>query len=102
MSLLGQTMLGIIIFLLLGMLVIVKRVATGDVLDKPQGNLLVRFVNIFNLFFLLVVNPLAAILLLTRRPAVYDPTHLTIEKPFILTAVELAFVAETPLPNPLL
>ena len=42
MDLLGQTALGIIILLLLGMLVLVKRIATRDVLDKPQGNLLVQ------------------------------------------------------------
>ena len=90
MNLVGQTTLGIIILLLLGMLVIVKRVATGDVLDKPQGNLLVRLVNIFNLFFLLVVNPLAAILLLAHHLIALDPTHLVIQDSQILTLVELA------------
>ena len=52
MHLLDQRILGIAILFLLGMLVIVKRVATGSVLDKPKGNLLVQLVNIFNLFFL--------------------------------------------------
>ena len=83
MNLLGDTALGIIILLLLGMLVIVKRAATGDILDKPQGNLLVQLVNIFNLFFLLVVNPLAGVLLLAHRMALLDPTNLTIEDPLI-------------------
>ncbi len=90
MNLLGQTTLGIIILLLLGMLVVVKRAATGDVLDKPQGNLLVQLVNVFNLFFLLVVNPLAAILLLTHRLKAVDPTYLVIQKPVILATIELA------------
>jgi len=49
---------------LLGMLVTVKQVATGSILDKPKGNLMIQLVNIFNLFFLLVVNPLAAMLLI--------------------------------------
>jgi protein-S-isoprenylcysteine O-methyltransferase Ste14 len=90
MNLLGDTALGIIIFMLLGMLVIIKRAATGDILDKPQGNLLVQLVNIFNLFFLLVVNPLAGVLLFAHRMAAWDPTNLKIEDPLILTLVELA------------
>ncbi len=76
MHLLDQGILGIAILFLLGMLVIVKQVATGSILDKPKGNLMVQLVNIFNLFFLLVVNPLAAILLITRRLATIDPTHI--------------------------
>ena len=78
MHLLDQRILGIAILCLLGMLVIVKRVATGSILDKPKGNLLVQLVNIFNLFFLLVVNPLAAILLITGRPGddrSFPPDH---------------------------
>jgi len=55
-----QRILGMAILFLLGMLVTVKRVATGSILDKPKGSLLAQIVNIFNLFFLLVVNPLAA------------------------------------------
>jgi protein-S-isoprenylcysteine O-methyltransferase Ste14 len=90
MNLLGDTALGIIILMLLGMLIIVKRAATGDILDKPRGNLLVQLVNIFNLFFLLVVNPLAGVLLLAHRMAALGPTHLSIEDPLILTVVELA------------
>ena len=58
MHLLDQKILGIAILLLLGMLVIVKQVATGFILDKPKGNFMVQLVNVFNLFFLLVVNPL--------------------------------------------
>ncbi len=50
MHLLNQRILGITILILLGMLVAVKRVATGSVLDKPKGNLMVQLVNIFNLF----------------------------------------------------
>jgi len=63
MNLYDQRILGIAILCLLGILVTVKRVSTGSILDKPKGNLLVQLVNIFNLFFLLIVNPLAAILL---------------------------------------
>ena len=54
MHLLGQRTLGIAILFLLVMLVTVKRAATGSILDKPKGSLLVQLVNVFNLFFLLV------------------------------------------------
>ncbi len=89
MHLLDQKILGIAILLLLGMLVIVKRVATGSILDKPKGNLLVQLVNIFNLFFLLIVNPLSAILLITDRLPKSDPTHMTINEQWITTVVEI-------------
>ncbi len=81
MHLFDQAILGISILFLLGMLVIVKQVVTGSILDKPHGNLLVQIVNIFNLFFLLVVNPLAAFLLITHSLPAVDPTHMTIIEP---------------------
>lgn len=89
MHLLDQRILGIAILFLLGMLVIVKRVATGSILDQPKGNPMIQFVNIFNLFFLLVVNPIAAILLITRRLATIDPTHIAINEPWILMVLEI-------------
>ena len=55
-----QRILGMITLFRLGLMVTVKRVATGSILDKPKGSLLAQIVNIFNLFFLLIVNPLAA------------------------------------------
>jgi protein-S-isoprenylcysteine O-methyltransferase Ste14 len=79
--------------LLLATLVTVKRIATGSILDKPQGNLMVQVVNIFNLLFLLVVNPLAAILLIARRLATIDPTHMTIDEPRIVMVLEIAGIA---------
>jgi protein-S-isoprenylcysteine O-methyltransferase Ste14 len=90
MHLIGQKTLGVLILFLLGMLVIVKQVATGSVLDRPKGNLMVQLVNIFNLFFLLVVNPAAAILLITRLLTTIDPTHMTINEPSILMGLEIA------------
>jgi protein-S-isoprenylcysteine O-methyltransferase Ste14 len=72
------------------MLVAVKQAATGSILDKPKGNLIVQLVNIFNLFFLLIVNPLAAILLISRRLAAIDPSHMTIDEPSALIVVEIA------------
>lgn len=88
MHLLDPRILGIAILILLGILVMVKRVATGSILDKPRGSLMVQLVNIFNLFFLLVVNPLSAILLIAGRLPESDPTHLTIHEPGMLTILE--------------
>jgi protein-S-isoprenylcysteine O-methyltransferase Ste14 len=89
MHLLDQRILGIAILFLLGMLVTVKRVATGSILDKPKGNLMVQSVSIFNLFFLLVVNPLAAILLIVLRLPTVDPTYMTIHEPWTLMVLEI-------------
>ena len=50
---------------------------------------MVQLVNFFNLFFLLVVNPLAAILLITQILARIDPTHITIRQSWMLTSVEI-------------
>ena len=89
MHLLDQRTLGIVILLLLGMVVIVKRMATGCILkDKPKGNLWIWLTHIFNLFFLLVANPLAAMLLITRRLEAVDATHLAIDVPWLLMAME--------------
>lgn len=85
-----QRMLGILILLLLGMLVATKQLATGSILDKPKGTFLIQLVNIFNLFFLLIVNPLTAILLITRRLDTLDPTRLSIGN---LWGVNVLFVA---------
>jgi protein-S-isoprenylcysteine O-methyltransferase Ste14 len=78
MHLLDQRTLGIAILVLLGALVIVKQMATGSILEKPKGDLLAWLTNAFNLFFLLVVNPAAAVLLITRQWEAADPTHLTV------------------------
>jgi protein-S-isoprenylcysteine O-methyltransferase Ste14 len=85
----NQTTYGIVILILLGMLVVVKRIATGSILEKPEGSFFLRAVNSFNLFFLLIVNPLAAILLLVRRADVIDPTHVNIYAIGVLKGVEI-------------
>ena len=90
MHLFNQRILGIAILVLLGILVTAKRVATGSVLDKPKGSLMVQLVNIFNLFFLLVVNPLAAILLITRLMEMIDPTHIDFNESWALIVLEVA------------
>ena len=89
MYLIDQRILGIVILLLLGVLVVTKQIATGSILDKPKGTFLIQLVNIFNLFFLLIVNPLVAILLITRRLEAVDRTRLVIENLRILIPLEV-------------
>jgi len=89
MYLLDQRIFGIAMLFLLGTLVAVKRVATGSIFDKLNGNFIVQLVNVFNLFFLLVVNPIYAILLITQRLAAIDPTHITVNQPWVLIVLEI-------------
>ncbi len=89
MHLIGDSALGFLILGLMGAMVAVKRVATGSVLDeRPDARPLVRLGNAFNLTFLLVVNPAAAVLLVAGRLEAWDITHLAIPDDRILTAVE--------------
>jgi protein-S-isoprenylcysteine O-methyltransferase Ste14 len=76
MYLFDSRILGIMILLLLGFLVFVKRRATGSVLDNLQGDALVLLVNGFNLFFLLIVNPLTALLLIGRKVEIIPPARV--------------------------
>jgi protein-S-isoprenylcysteine O-methyltransferase Ste14 len=90
MHLLDQGTLGIVILLLLGTLVILKQTATGSILrDKPKGNLWVWITHVFNLFFLLMANPLAGILLITGHLEGSDPTHLAVDLPWLLMSLEV-------------
>ena len=83
----SQRMLGILILLLLGVLVATKQLTTGSILDKPKGRFLVQLVNIFNLFFLLIVNPLVAILMITQSLDTFDLTRLTIQSTWLLNTL---------------
>ena len=89
MVLLNQKILGIAILTLLGGLVAIKRLATGSIFDKPQGSLLVKLVNLFNLFFLLVVNPVAGVLLITGKIEVIGVTRIAIGMPRLLPVLEI-------------
>jgi protein-S-isoprenylcysteine O-methyltransferase Ste14 len=93
MHVLDQAVLGFAILALLAMLVVVKRVNTGSILDRPKGSLLIQVVNAFNLVFLLIVNPLAALLLIFRRLEMTDPTHVLIAAPGLRIALEIAGLA---------
>jgi len=90
MHLLDQRALGTVILLLLAMLVIIKQMAAGSILkDRPRGNLRVRLTHIFNLFFLLMVNPLAAILLITGHLEAFDPTRPAMDSPRLLMGLKI-------------
>ncbi|HEX7503503.1 MAG TPA: isoprenylcysteine carboxylmethyltransferase family protein [Acidobacteriota bacterium] len=93
MHLLNQGTLGIGILFLLAGLVIVKRLATGSILDKPEGALPVKLGNLFNLFFLLVVNPLAAILLMTHRLTAIGLTRPAVATIRLSQALEIVGLA---------
>lgn len=85
--------LGLLILVLLAVLVVVKQVATGRILDRPEGSPLVQLVNVYNLVFLLVVNPLAGVLLLTGRLAAVDPSRVAIHEPWLRTTVQVVGLA---------
>lgn len=94
MRLLGSAVLGVLILAVMGALVAVKRLSTGSVLDERPGERpLVRAVNAFNLAFLLVVNPVAAVLLLTARLEAWDPTHFEVPWPWLRIGVEAVGIA---------
>lgn len=88
MHIVDQRVLGTLIVILLAILVVVKRVATGSILEKPQPDVLLWLVNIFNLFFLLIANPLAAILLIAGQLESVDVSSLKIGSGWLLVLVE--------------
>ncbi len=89
MHLLGETVLGIAILVLLAALVVVKRFSSGSILDKPQGGMFIQLVNVFNLFFLLIVNPLAAVGLITGILASVDATRVAVHPIWLLWLLEV-------------
>lgn len=90
MRLLDERFLGIVILVVLALLVLVKRRATGSTVDWPMGDPLSKGVNTFNLVFLLVVSPLAAVLLVARKAVVLDPTRVAIHSPVLADVIAAA------------
>ena len=94
MHLIGATALGVLVACVLAALVAAKRLATGSVLDeRPGGGLLVKAVNVFNLAFLLVVNPVVAVLLLGGRLEAWDVTRVEIPSGWPRSGVETVGIA---------
>ena len=89
MHVMDQRIFGVLILLLLASLVVVKRATTGSILETPDRRPLLRLVNCFNLFFLLVANPLAAILLITRHIDGADPTFLALAPGWPVMCLEI-------------
>lgn len=91
MHLMDQRTLGIGILFLLAGLVIIKQKSTGSVLqDRPGSNPLTWITHLFNLSFLLVVNPLTGILLITGHLEAVDSSRLAIDAHWLLTGLEIA------------
>ncbi len=94
MHVLGDAVLGGLMLCLLAALVAAKWRATGSVLDeRPDARPLVSAVNALNLGFLLVVNPLVAVLLLAGRLGGWDVTRVEVPWVGLRAAVEAAGVA---------
>lgn len=93
MHVMDQQRLGVLILILLASLVVVKRATTGSILERPDPRPLLWLVNCFNLFFLLVANPLAAILLIARRIDGADPTFLALAPGWPVMCLEIGGLA---------
>ena len=94
MHILGYKALGITILVLLGLLVLVKRLATGSFVEYPStGNFWVRLTNHFNLFFLLILIPGVAIWLIAGFSETIDPTHLPIDGSQLMIGLEITGLA---------
>jgi protein-S-isoprenylcysteine O-methyltransferase Ste14 len=94
MHLFDQRTLGVILLVLLALVVAVKKAATRSLLtDRPERGIGLWAVHGFNMFFLLVVNPAAAILLALRRLDGIDPTRLDVGSSWAVMGVEAAGLA---------
>ena len=91
MHLLDQRALGVVMVVLLSVLVTIKHLATGSILkDKPKGgSLRLWLTHTFNLFFFLIVNPTAAVLLIAGHLEAVDPTYIAIDAPWLLMGLEI-------------
>jgi hypothetical protein len=97
MHLLEQKTIGILLLALMALLVSVKQLSTGSTIEMPtSGPSLLRIGNGFNLFFLLVVNPLAAIQLFTgsrvagAASSSMDSSAAVVTVPWVLQTLEIA------------
>ena len=94
MHILGQTGLGVAILALLSALVIVKRAATGSIMqERPSGGFWLWLIHLFNMFFLLVANPLAGILLVTHYLDAADITRVAVDSRPLLLVLEIGGLA---------
>ncbi len=75
MDLIDPTLLGVGILLLMALLVGAKWAATGSLLERPEGSGVVWLANLYNLGFLLIANPSAALYLIFGQGWMWVPTQ---------------------------
>lgn len=88
MHVIDPNLLGVGILVLMALLVGVKWAATGSLLERPEGSGLVWLANLYNLGFLLIANPAAAVLLITGRAGVLAFAQAARQDPGLLAFVE--------------
>jgi protein-S-isoprenylcysteine O-methyltransferase Ste14 len=94
MHLFDQRTLGVILLVLLALVVTVKKAATRSLLtDRPERGVGLWAVHVFNMFFLLVVNPAAAVLLTMGQLGAVDPTRLDLDASWAVMTAEAAGLA---------
>jgi protein-S-isoprenylcysteine O-methyltransferase Ste14 len=80
MNVLRPEIPGLAILILSAVLVLVKKITTGSLLKgKPERGVLLWFTHAFNLFFLLALSPVVAILLVARKHETFDPTVIHLD-----------------------
>lgn len=90
MHILGQTGLGLAILALLAALVAVKHAATGSIMqERLSGGAWLWLIHLFNMFFLLIANPLAGVLLVTHYLDAADVTRVALNSRPLLLALEI-------------
>lgn len=94
MHILGQTGLGLAILALLAALVAVKHAATGSIMqERLSGGAWLWLIHLFNMFFLLIANPLAGVLLVTHYLDAADVTRVALNSRPLLLALEIGGLA---------
>ncbi len=91
MSALDPRTLGVMILASSAVFLVFKRWATGSFIKgQPEGGFRLWFTHVFNLFFLLAVNPAVAILLVARRLETLDPTIMDAGRTSIHLSLEIS------------
>lgn len=91
MHLIGSHLLGIIIMVLFSLQGIVMLFSQGSLrFQKPEGGVISWLYNTLNLFIILVVTPLVAILLMKKVSGLIEPTWIKVTEGWVLIILETA------------
>ncbi len=91
MHLIGSHLLGIIIIVLFSLQGIVMLFSPGSIrFQKPEGGVISWLYNTLNLFIILVVTPLVAILLMKKVSGLIEPTWIKVTEGWVLIILETA------------